>query len=286
MTYRTILAAISGGSATTGTIEIAGRLAQRFGAHLEGLHVRIDPLQILASSIDGIGMPLPTEWIEGIEKEVAGTVARTKELFKSAAARYKLPITGTPSAAGASASWRDETGLASQLIARRARFFDLAVLGRSERVAGKPYSDAIEQVLLQGACPVLLAPADAPKEIGEKVALGWNGSAEAVRALHMTLPFLARAKAVTLVTVEAQAEQDVAAAIAYLSWHGISASHRGVTPLAGVGHGEQLVATARDIGADLLIMGGYGKAPWREAVFGGATRHVLQSSMLPILMSH
>jgi len=34
MTFKTILAAASGGSASDGTIELACRFARRFGAHL------------------------------------------------------------------------------------------------------------------------------------------------------------------------------------------------------------------------------------------------------------
>ncbi|HVI90473.1 MAG TPA: universal stress protein [Dongiaceae bacterium] len=289
MTYKTILAAVSGGSASAGTVEIAARLARRFDAHLEGLHIRIDPIQILATSIDGMGMPLPTEWIEDMEKEAAATAQKTKALFDSALARQGLALSDkapTDKAPGASATWRDETGPAADLVASRARFFDLAILGRSERVAGKSHSDAIEQVLIHAGCPVLLAPVDAPKEIGEKIAIGWNGSTEAVRTLHAALPLLAKAQTVTIVTVEAGADKDVAAVIAYLAWHGISASHRGTTLPGGVSPGEQLIATTRDIQADLLVMGAYGRAPWREVIFGGATRQVLQASMLPILMSH
>ncbi|HVJ32560.1 MAG TPA: universal stress protein [Terriglobia bacterium] len=286
MTYKAILAAVSGGTASAGAVEIACRLAQRFNAHLEGFHVRIDPVQIIASSIDGVGMPLPTEWIDEMTADAAATAAKSKDLFKAALARHDLAAKERAAKAPPAATWREEIGSASDLLARRARFFDLTVLGRSERVAGSSYTDAIEQVLIQSGRPVLLAPAAAPKVIGQTIAMGWNGSTEAVRALGATLPLLSAARTVTVVTVDARAEQDVTSVMEYLAWHGITASHRGVSPVSGVGAGEQLLATARDIEADLLVMGGYGRAPWREVVFGGATRQILQSSILPIVMAH
>jgi hypothetical protein len=49
MGVRTILVAASGGTASNGALELACRLAQRFDAHLEGLHIRIDPLPLLLS---------------------------------------------------------------------------------------------------------------------------------------------------------------------------------------------------------------------------------------------
>jgi nucleotide-binding universal stress UspA family protein len=289
MTYKTLLAAISGGSASTGTAEVAARLAQRFNAHLEGLHIRIDPVMILAASIDGMGMPLPNEWISDMEKEATVTAKKTKDLFAAALASRglalgdKAPGDTTP---GASATWHEEIGSADELVPGRARFFDLTILGRSERVTGRSHSDAIEQVLIRSGSPVLLAPAEAPKEIGTKVAVGWNGSAEAVRSLRAALPFLRTAKSVTVITVEAAAEMDVAAAVAYLARHGISASHRDTPLSGGFSQGEQLIATASNIEADLLVMGAYSRAPWRQMVFGGATREILRTSLLPILMSH
>lgn len=286
MTYKAILAAVSGGTASAGAVEIACRLTQRFNAHLEGFHVRIDPVQIIASSIDGVGMPLPTEWIDEMTADAIATAAKSKELFKAGLTRHGLAAKEPAAKAPSAAAWREEIGSASDLLARRARFFDLAVLGRSERVAGSSYTDAIEQVLIQSGRPVLLAPATAPKALGETIAMGWNGSTEAVRALSATLPLLSTARKVTVITVDARAEQDVTSVMEYLTWHGITASHRGVSPVAGVGAGEQLLATARDVEADLLVMGGYGRAPWREVIFGGATRQILQSSILPIVMTH
>jgi nucleotide-binding universal stress UspA family protein len=57
-------------------------------------------------------------------------------------------------------------------------------------------------------------------------------------------------------------------------------------PVAHVGPGEQVLAEARDEGADLLVMGGYGHRPWRELLFGGATRQIVGHSLLPVLIAH
>jgi hypothetical protein len=54
----------------------------------------------------------------------------------------------------------------------------------------------------------------------------------------------------------------------------------------GVGAGQQLLAATRDQGADLLVMGGYGQMPWRQSLFGGATREIVGVSLLPVLLSH
>ena len=50
--------------------------------------------------------------------------------------------------------------------------------------------------------------------------------------------------------------------------------------------GETLLSQVADSGADLLVMGGYGHSRWRELVMGGATRTILKSMTVPVLMSH
>jgi nucleotide-binding universal stress UspA family protein len=54
----------------------------------------------------------------------------------------------------------------------------------------------------------------------------------------------------------------------------------------GAGIGQQLLSAAHDENAGLLVMGGYGHVPWREFLFGGATREVVGTSLLPLLLTH
>jgi len=291
MTIKTILAAASGGSASDGAIELACRFARRFGAHLEGFHARPDPRDLLTYSGDGFGMSISGEFIDRFIKDAEVIVTKTKAAFTAAASRHQIPMSAAPSLqlsdkVGASAAWRDETGYGPTLVARRARFFDLTVLGRSERVVDQPHTDVVEQTLINSGRAVLLAPAKPPAEVGDAVALGWNGSAEATRAVVAALPFLSVARAVSIITVGEKHQESVAALTEYLGWHGIKAKHRHSPSIPGVGPGQQLLSTARDENADLLVMGGYGHMPWREFLFGGATREIVGTSLLPLLLSH
>jgi nucleotide-binding universal stress UspA family protein len=285
MPYKTILAAASGGTATEGVIDLACRLAGRFDAHVEGFHVRIDAQEVVTAAADGFGL-VPGDWIDEMVAEAIAVAGKTKAAFDAAVTRHALARAETPPSTTASVSWREETGYAPFLVARRARYFDLVVLGRSERVVDRPHSDAVEETLITSGRPVLLAPAQPPSAIGEAVALGWNGSPEAVRVLAASLPFLAAARSVCVIAIGDRGPDEVASVIDHLAWHGIVATHRCPRPISGVGAGEQLLAEARDAGADLLVMGGYGHRPWRELLFGGATREVVGTSLLPILLSH
>jgi nucleotide-binding universal stress UspA family protein len=186
----------------------------------------------------------------------------------------------------ASATWHEEVGYVPDLVARHARFFDLVVLGRSERVIWHPHSDTIEQTLIHCGRPVLVTPAKAPVALGETVAIAWNDSVESLRALVGALPFLATARAVGVITVGDEHKMATTSLLEYLAWHGIAATHRRVSSIASRRQGEQLLAAARDAEADLLVMGGYGHMPWREYLLGGATRDVVGTSLIPVLLAH
>ena len=290
MTIKTILAAGSGGTASGGAIELACRFARRFSAHVEGFHAKPDPLELVPYDL-GIGTTFSDALFEKFTAEADARAAGVKADFVAALARHDMDLSPhaaneLPGKVEASAAWREETGYGPTLVARRARFFDLVVLGRSERVIDNPYSDAVEQTLLESGRPVFLAPAKAPDTAGERVALGWNGSVEAVRAMVGALPFLTAARAATLISVGDKHQDSAKSAVEFLTWHGVKVKHINIPTLGGVGVGSQLLSAARDEGADLLAMGGYGRMPWREVLFGGATREMIGTSLLPLLLTH
>jgi nucleotide-binding universal stress UspA family protein len=174
-------------------------------------------------------------------------------------------------------------GYGSVKLADRARLFDLMVLGRSGRVTDEPYSDAIEEALLSSGGPVLVAPVEAPAALGESIALAWNNSPEAAKAVAAAMPLLVGAREVHVFSV---GETGADALAKHLAWYGVRAVTEAVYPVKGVGPGELVLAAARDHACDLLVMGGYGRAPWREMLFGGATRQIVGTSLLPLLLSH
>jgi len=291
MTFKTILAAASGGSASDGTIELACRFARRFGAHLEAFHAKPDPRDLFAYSTDAFGNSMSGDFVDRFVKDSEGIAAKTKASFEATVAKHQIgistaPSLGLPEKIAASASWREEVGYAATLVARRARFFDLVVLGRSERVVDQPHTDVVEQTLINSGRPVLIAPAQPPADIGEGIAIGWNGSAAATRALAASLPFVASALSVSIITIGDRHQGSAAALIEYLGWYGVAAKHRHIAAVEGSGVGQQLLSAAREESANLLVMGGYGHVPWREFLFGGATREVVGASLMPVLLTH
>jgi len=243
------------------------------------------------AAADGFATPMSGAIVEQAMTEAAAAAEQARGIFDAAIQRHALARRDAPPPLGAdpallrqpSACWREEAGYGPAAIAARTRLFDLLILGQSGRVTDQPYSDAIEQALISSGRPVLIAPAQPPKVLGEVVALAWNDQPECARALAAALPFLHAAKAVHVLSL---GETGAGRLAEHLGWYGVRATADAVSPAARAGVGELLLAAARDQGADLLVMGGYGHAPWRETLFGGVTRHVIGSSLLPLLLSH
>jgi hypothetical protein len=130
MGIKTILVAASGGTATGGAIDLACQLAQRFRAHLEGYHARLDIPGAAAALGEGAALGPTGMIVESMLAEGKATASEARSLFATILAHHKIALDEWPCPihGRASASWREETGYAPELVARRARFFDLAVL--------------------------------------------------------------------------------------------------------------------------------------------------------------
>ena len=194
-------------------------------------------------------------------------------------------------------SWSVEAMIAqsasvSTIVARRARFSDLVILG-------KPYGAGIaqdapalvESAMFQGHAPVIVLDAEKSVPIApQKVVIAWNDTDEALAAVRMSMPFLTAASAVNICVVaperHAPGAPDPGAELArMLSRHGVHAEIS-LIPQTLNRVSEVIARHAADQDADLLVMGAYGHSRFREAILGGATRNMLEHASLPVLMAH
>lgn len=136
--------------------------------------------------------------------------------------------------------------------------------------------------------PLLIAPAAASHSLLGTVMVCWKETAEAARAVTAAIPLLAKAERVVIAGVaeEDQSLSDGMADLArQLAWQGIVATVE-LIPLAAGGALETLMATARPVRADLLIMGGYGHSRTREFTLGGVAQSVLEAADITVFMMH
>ena len=174
-------------------------------------------------------------------------------------------------------------------LALQARYADLVVLSQSDpdipivRIA----PDLPSYVMLHSPCPVLVTPfSGAPATAGSHVLVAWDDSAQASRAVADSVPLLQRARKVSLVVFNAGAEPSLAGAdiALHLARHGVNVEVLREQTEYEIGYA--LLELAARLGADLLVMGGYGHARFREAVLGGVTQIMLTNMTIPVMMSH
>lgn len=184
----------------------------------------------------------------------------------------------------------EEAGLA---LAMHGRYSDLIVVGQTHGPGegGAVRSDYPEYALLNCTAPVLVVPAvGSYASIGREVALAWNGSVEAHRAVASALPLQQGARQVYLLMVNPRAagidegDEPGADMALFLARHGVRVE---VVVRAAAEHADQaLLGAVNACNADLLVMGAYGRSRFRELLLGGATRTVLESMTVPVWMAH
>lgn len=128
--------------------------------------------------------------------------------------------------------------------------------------------------------------------LGANIMVAWNGSRESARAVHDAMPLLQRAEKVTVVRLNESKDEQGANRIPgadialLLARHDVKAEVAAIDDINDVPMGDMLLTGAADLGADLIVMGAYGHSRWQELVMGGATRTMLASMPIPVLMSH
>jgi nucleotide-binding universal stress UspA family protein len=273
MTYKTILVHCDASPKVGHRLGVAVALAQKHGAHLIGLHVRTPFMTPVFS--DG---SMPSESL------VTAYEAATKTTESQAAGAFAAAI----KPAKLSSEWRVLDGLAEETLASQSLYADLVVLGQTDPEDPTPVVP--ETVVLSSGRPALMVPhVGVTAEIGQTVLLCWNASRESARAAADALPILRQAKSVTVLTIEPAsdggADAGGAAAAAWLARQGVNATvQRDIAPDVDVG--DVILSRAADRSVDLIVMGVYGHSRLREMVLGGASRTLLQSMTVPVLMAH
>jgi nucleotide-binding universal stress UspA family protein len=256
-------------------LQFAIDLALRTGARLSGLHVMpppdVPPLY-KPSQLD--------EAVANMSGKLAADALAAKETFSDEVAQR---LTDT--------RWFDADGEVVDGICNGARYADLVILGQYDWQGPQvvhPLPIA-HSVVLRCGRPVLVVPAAVGPILFTKVAIAWDGSREAVRAVHDALPLLALSQSVEIVTIIAPEEvagsDDAKHLSAHLANHGIKIKP-GVIQTRSE---EEPIALRRQLEKadyDLLVMGGYSHPKWLEFIFGGATKSILLSSKIPVLVSH
>lgn len=276
MTLKRILVHFDGTDRGERALQTALQLAEVQDAHLIGCSVEAEPR-------------IPTYAAAQIPSDVIDTLAQEQHrLVEEAETRFNAAVEA--------AGWSDRSefqhghGDLVETLCSTGRGCDLIIVGQAE-----PEKEPVEieelpdNLVLAAGRPVLIVPYIGQKKpVGGHVLLCWTDTREAARAMSDALPLLNAASEVTVLSAgDAARTGEVVGddAARYLAAHGIKAEAR-YSVTGGLDAGSAILNEASDIGADLIVMGGYGHSRLRETILGGATRSVMTGMIAPVLMSH
>ncbi len=258
---------------------IAADLASRLDAHLTGLAVAFEPL-IPAYSM---AAPVPTDFIVAARENAIADARAAGAAFEKIAAAAGVPFE--------TLTLESVAGEGFMGAIHDLRLADLVVVGQDNPDQPEPMRPAlIESILFDAAAPTLIIPYTGVTELKTgRAIVAWDGSAPAARAVRAALPLLQFADDVLVVIVEEASKWRAGAPGAdigtHLARHGLGVEVKRVANTIG-DVASSLLNFAADEAGDWMVMGAYGHSRVRELLLGGATRTVLASMTLPVLMAH
>ena len=292
MSYRKVLVPVFGTVNDQAALNAAFAVGKQFGAHVEALFIRSDPVRAVPYGyIGGDVSGYSAQY--AIEAAIKANDAAQKiasDSFETAVKTHGIEKNAKPGArASATTQLKVVQGDLAVEIELASRLCDLIVFGAAATDdAQDTIREGFEAALLSGSRPVLFVPR-APAEMpGQRIAIAFDGSAAAAHAVTASVPFLSRAKAVhSFEVTEATGKSPVLMDLHdYLALRGIEVVEH-VIDAGSKSIGTALTLAVDAQRCDLLVLGGYGHSRIREFVLGGVTRHLLRyGAPFAILMTH
>ena len=267
-------------------LALALDLARRNDAHLTGLC----PLELMLPSDFGYALAGYPE-VMALQAAVDELQTKASAAAQAIETRFRAALQRE----GVAGDWRTADGPVAEAVAFHARHADLTLLGQPDPDHPPPPSarSMIADTLLAAGRPLLLIPyAGTFPTLGRTVLIAWTETREAARAVGDALGLIDADAAITVLTIAPPGSGGAGVVVpgaeiaAHLARHGLTVSAATTVRDAVVNDSDVLLSYAADLGADLLVMGGYGHSRVRELALGGVTRDVLRHMTLPVLISH
>jgi nucleotide-binding universal stress UspA family protein len=256
-------------------LEIAGQLVQRFGTCAIGVAA-------------GEFKP-PLYFAEGGAQEVFGEGHAT---LRNRIAEVEAQFRTTMKNRATAVEWRCAEDFPARFVIQQARAADIIVVVEGGRgVLADPFMQANpNDLLMQTGRPLLVAPDGLDWLDLRSVLVAWKDTPECRRAVVDALPILQEAKDVIIAGIvedeadRASVSSGIEDIVAWLLRHGVVAGER--VPAECGNATAQLDRIASEVGAGLVVAGAYGHSRFREWVFGGVTKGLVNPSSRCSLLSH
>ncbi len=280
MSEQTVVVCLNEVERTDQMLKVMKTLSKKFACHFIGLYV-IPAVQVYPNA----GMQTTVQFYDGLQKYYLDNAKDVKAKFEKMLAAEQLH-----------GEWREIKSISTVIspdVISHGMVADLVVVPQSRRDnEGDGLEETFaEEVVMGTGRPVLVIPAFGNFDgFGKSVLVAWNGTREAARAVFDARYLMASADKVNVSWLNPDKEElgmDLPGAelAAVLARHDVDVVVEAI-PTGDLATGDALLSHAADVGADLLVMGAYGHSRLREFVFGGATRTILETMTVPVLMSH
>ncbi|MBC94173.1 MAG: universal stress protein UspA [Rhodospirillaceae bacterium] len=288
MGYRSILVPLEESNSLDSVLTLTLMIARQFQSHIEGFCIRPSLAGAIAVGFEG-GVAALAGTEEQFEIEQGTRSERLKEQFDKFIKENNLKNSQPNENNELTVSWNENEASGIGLFGQRGRVFDLIVVGRPTPGALTPAMNTLETVLFESGRPVLIAPPTISQKIIDHIAIAWNGSTETARTIAFAMPLIKNAKHISILNIEgAMVPGPTAVEVANsLTRQDITVdiiNREGKRSPSDAG--ALMLNETENIGANLLIKGGYTQSRLRQMIFGGATNHILNEAKMPVLMAH
>lgn len=263
----------------------ASELAKQHKAHVVVAHCRAK-----ATDYMPYGVPLPNFARETMLKQAHELADRQEEHLRKILHRLAGDFGLTESEAdlgeAATCTFIEETGRMADVIKHQGRLADLVVVAKPDRDRNLGFN-SLKSGLFGTGRPILMCPGhgEPAAHFGRHVAVGWNGSLEAARAVALTLDLVSAAEEVTILA-GGKGEPHGATAeelVDYYKLRGVTAK---IIRFDARNPGQALLKKCAEIEASPLVMGAYSQSQERESIFGGNTQTVIDKTDIPVVFVH
>jgi nucleotide-binding universal stress UspA family protein len=240
----------------------------------------------------GIAPPPPASPYGVVSNDIwAGEITEGQGSAQKRADAIQARLAGAGASATVQANYVDR-GTIPTLAARFARYADLSLVSPQAAGFESLRGSVTDGALFESGRPVLLLPPGEGRFPDcRRIMIAWDASVEASKAVRDAIGLMKAADAVDVVLIdpvpsfEGHGPEPGADLAAYLGRHGVSATVH-CLPRQGRETGEVLLRTSDELGADMIVMGGYGHSRLRQRIFGGTTTRMMKEARVPVLMAH
>ncbi|TDL81154.1 universal stress protein [Palleronia sediminis] len=282
---RKLLVPVRGDGKGDNVLAHAAALARRYKAHVEILHSRARPEDWIPY---GVHVPafLKKQMLEQAAQVADSEEAGMRDELRVLAEKLNLDLDGAPEGQTATASWLEDKGRQVDTIRRHGRLADLICVAKPD-VDRNLGHNTLKAALFHSGRPVMMCPPTdkVSDTLGSHVAIAWNGSSEAARAVALTPGLIEGADKVSILTageeIHGASAEDL---VKYLHIRGVTATVERFEKSRNIG--RDLLAHCANLGADLMIMGAYSESHEKETLLGGNTQTIVDTAKMPVVMVH